>query len=122
MYMALAIRFDMCSPLWHNEACSCHRLYGEMHWRHSREWVSKSNSSHASSEVRGLENPVMIEEVSENRTPFGEGGEVDCTAGAAADILFLVLIGMGWLTAGASDGVILVMRIFEVGLFGLCRR
>lgn len=64
----------------------------------------------------------MIEEVSEKRTPFGEGGEAGCTAGAAADMLCLVLMGMGWLTAGASDGVSLVMRIFEVGLFALCRR
>ena len=64
----------------------------------------------------------MIEEVSEKRTPFGEGGEVDCTAGAAAGMLFLILIGMGWLTAGASDGVSLVMRIFGVGLFGLCMK
>jgi hypothetical protein len=92
-----------------------------MHWRQSREWVSKSNSSHASSEVRGLENPVTIEEDSEKRTPFGEGGEVDCTAGAAVDMVVRVLMGMGWLTTGASDGVSLVMRMFEIGLFGLCR-
>jgi len=71
--------------------------------------------------VRGLENPVMIEEVSEKRTPFGEGGEEDWTAGAAVGILFLVLMGMGWLTTGANDGVSLVMRIYGVGLFGLCR-
>jgi hypothetical protein len=34
-------------------------------------------------------------------------------------MLLRVLMGMGWLTTGASDGVSLVMRMFEIGLFGL---